>query len=458
MKTLRTNLIFITIVIVGFLFRYLNNFDQIFWNDENYTLFITDPKITFKEFLNRHSSIDENPKLYFYILRIFNYMSYSAENLRLSSIIFSTLTIVISFNFFKIFFDKKDSLICLALVSLNIFLIWQAKEARIASSLVFLGLLNILIFHKFLSKEKFKYKLSLFLINLFSLSYYPFLLMIILAQFFYILLNNRKKFKTYFFILVFSLIFYILFNIDYILLKTSKPSHHFPIEASFFINYFFRSFFGSIFFGGISLILFALSFLTILRKNKSNFMMFNIYLILISYFFAISYSLLKGGGVIAPRYYIFLIPSIISIIFNLLEKKSFKYLYLILTLVNSLIIFDNWKIQKPRISYLMNNLDRNITKYYFTDEGGHNGYDNVYDYYFKNSTKIKKHLNYIDIKNLNKYEKFYFICFNHAEMHVGLDRTIQDDKKCHRKIDNFDIVFEKEIKDFRIILFQKKNI
>ena len=109
----RFELIFLSILIIGFFFRYLNNFDQMFWNDENYTLFITDPSIKFEEFINRHKTIDESPILYFYILRIFNNISYTAEHLRLSSIIFSTLSIIASYKLFRIFYDKKISLFCL---------------------------------------------------------------------------------------------------------------------------------------------------------------------------------------------------------------------------------------------------------------------------------------------------------------------------------------------------------
>ena len=64
-KKIKFNLIFFLILIIAFFLRYLNNFDQIFWNDENFTLFITDPSINFDDFLKRHKSIDESPILYF---------------------------------------------------------------------------------------------------------------------------------------------------------------------------------------------------------------------------------------------------------------------------------------------------------------------------------------------------------------------------------------------------------
>ena len=454
--------IFISIIFFGFFFRYLNNFDQIFWQDELYTLFITDPSIPFYDFINRHKNIDESPVLYFLILRIYNYFIYSSEGIRFSSVIFSILAVLISFKFFRIFFRNQNSLYCLALVSFNIFLIWQSKEARIQSLVSFVGLLNILVFYKYTIIDNFKNRLILFIINLFSLSIYPFLLMIVLSQIIYILLNKRIRLKSFFFILLLTFGFYFLINYDYILLKTGK-THLYPLEVTFFINYFFRSFFGSIIFGGISLILFALGLFYLIKDKTNDFIIFNLYLVIISYSFAIFYTFFKGGGVIAPRYFIFLIPSIIVIITQLLNKKKFiriKYIYLILTILNSLLLFDSFKIQKPKLSFLMSNLDENVTRYYFTNEGNHTtftgkNYQDVYDYYFIKSSILKRKFIRVDKKLINNYKKIYHICLNYAEMNIGFDRSKQKPTKCDYQIPNFNILEEKEIKNFRITLYEK---
>ena len=129
-KKINLNFIFILILIIGFLLRYFNNFNQIFWNDENLTLFITEPFITFEEFQNRHKILDESPIIYFYILRLYNNIFYTSEFLRLSSIIFSTLTVFVSYNFFKIFFNKKISLLCVSLISFNIFFNLVCKRSK----------------------------------------------------------------------------------------------------------------------------------------------------------------------------------------------------------------------------------------------------------------------------------------------------------------------------------------
>ena len=42
-------------------------------------------------------------------------------------------------------------------------------------------------------------------------------------------------------------------------------------------------------------------------------------------------------------------------------------------------------------------------------------------------------------------------------MHVGLNKNIQNPLKCNKSLKNFSIFSEKEIKDFKIILYKKDN-
>ena len=145
------------------------------------------------------------------------------------------------------------------------------------------------------------------------------------------------------------------------------------------------------------------------------------------------------------------------IFFNKKKLQNLKYIYLILTLLNSLILFDNWKIQKPRASLLLKNIDTKISNAYFTNVGGHKEFKEVYDYYFQNSSILKKKINYIDKNSIQKYDEIYFICFNHAEINDSLDKDLQNPLKCNKKLLNFNITSVKEIKDFKIILYKKDN-
>ena len=107
---------------------------------------------------------------------------------------------------------------------------------------------------------------------------------------------------------------------------------------------------------------------------------------------------------------------------------------------------------------MLKNIDSGITVNFTTDEGGSitdKDGTGLYDQYFKYSLIMNNNLKYIDIKNIQKLDKFYFICLDHARMHVGNNKKIQDNNKCKRKLDNFKIVSQKKILDFQIILFSK---
>ena len=129
--------IIIIFTLLGLILRSIYNFDLIYWGDETFTLYISDPNISLKEFINRHKEIDDNPIIYFFIIRLLNFFTYSAEIVRISSILFGILTIPLSYIFFKNFFRNNALIFATFLITLNIFLIWQSTESRIASSLVF---------------------------------------------------------------------------------------------------------------------------------------------------------------------------------------------------------------------------------------------------------------------------------------------------------------------------------
>lgn len=115
---IKNQIIIIIFTLLGLILRSIYNFDLIYWGDETFTLYISDPKISLKEFISRHKEIDDNPIIYFFIIRLFNFFTYSAEIIRLSSILFGILTIPLSYIFFKNFF-KDNALIFEKISNIN---------------------------------------------------------------------------------------------------------------------------------------------------------------------------------------------------------------------------------------------------------------------------------------------------------------------------------------------------
>ena len=222
---IKNQIIIIIFTLLGIILRSIYNFDLIYWGDETFTLYISDPNISLKEFINRHKDIDDNPIIYFFIIRLLNFFTYSAEMVRLSSILFGILTIPISYIFFKNFFKDNALIFATFLITFNIFLIWQSTEARIASSLVFFCLINLIFFFRFLKKINKKNLFILFLVNLFILSYYPFFLTLIITQLIFIFLYKKKIFNIFVLSVFLTTLIYLIINYDYIILKAGKISH-----------------------------------------------------------------------------------------------------------------------------------------------------------------------------------------------------------------------------------------
>ena len=77
---------------------------------------------------------------------------------------------------------------------------------------------------------------------------------------------------------------------------------------------------------------------------------------IVTYMFAIFYSLIKEMLLLLDTIFFLSIIIIITEFFNDKKFQNFKYIYLVLTLINSILLFDDWKIQKPRASFLLKNI------------------------------------------------------------------------------------------------------
>jgi hypothetical protein len=457
MKFKNESLIYFTLIIatlLGFAFRYFNNFYDGYWADEILTLEISNPSLSYENFLSKWRELDDSPKFYFLFLRyFFKIFDFTAEYGRIFSIFFNTLAIFFSYYIFKKNFNYKISFTGVLLISLNIFLIWQAKETRIQSSVIFFSIINIIFFFYYLKKTNFFNLLILVLFDVFLISYYPFTVCIVISQFFYLLLTRNKIFTT---IIIFSLIMliYVSLNYDYFILKIHRPDTHIgPLNIKFFFNYFFSSFFGSIYLGALYLFLFILSVFTILKNKmlRNNVLLFHFVLIFFSYFFLIFYSIFKTE-IAVPRYFIFLIPSIIFIVLQLFTSNIYrKYLisFIFLTFLNTIFLYPKSSIPKPPMKNLLDNMpltDSNIIL--------HN--DEYYKIYYENYRKFTDNYKVISNKEANLYKKIWFICLNNPRSIVG-DLILAEDKKCKFELNNFKEIKKIYITDFKIVLFEKND-
>jgi hypothetical protein len=239
------------------------------------------------------------------------------------------------------------------------------------------------------------------------------------------------------------------------------------------INFFFRSFFGSLIFGGIVLLIFAFylinefkiniiyciknNFLNmpILKNNIKNFILINILTIYIS---VISFSILKES-VIAGKYFLFLLP-IIIIWLSLKITETKKYIYniiIIFTFLNLIYYWNNVPIDRPPLREVLKILNKNnIKNIYSTESIVFNNYLSNYQYAIDNKFSVKK------IENLpqeNKMYKFAVICLNYPRAFYGRNYSNFDDPKCLSFFnkENHIILKKISITDFVIFIVKLKN-
>jgi len=307
------------------------------------------------------------------------------------------------------------------------------------------------------------------------LSFWPHSLALLGGHFFFLLIVYLKKNNN--FLLCFwpplvILILYILLNYKYLqYVALDNNWSYTPFDLTFFINFFFRSFFGSIVFGGIMLSVFAFylieearinfnyykknNFLNIplLNINVKNFILFNIFAI---YSAVLAYSILKES-VIAPKYFLILIPLIIIWISLKINENKKNYIYnfiIISTLLNSIYFWNDLPIDRVptrEALKIINNL--NIKKIYTTESIVFNNYLSNYNYAIRNKLIIKK---LQSLKTKEKAINFAILCLNYPRSAFGAsNRKLEDlEPKCEEvfKNKNFQIQEKIFIPDFLIVI------
>ena len=463
--------IYIFFTILSFLIRYYLFEGRESWHDEWHTIYVANPNISTAETLARYygdkgrgSFLTEfYPHIYIFILKyFFTVFGYIDINGRWLSLIMGTLTVPLTIYLLNIFLDIKKTFFLGVVITFNLFLIWQSLEIRAHSILVFISIINIILFYKLLNNKNYFNIITYGVVSIFLLSLWPISGAIFFGKTIYIL----KKFiiekvfeKKIFLLFTFILFAYIILNIDYLELNLTRESHYTSLYSSFFYNYHFRSFFGSPILGGFYLI----AFLFLLIKNSKKIIFSNekenliIYIILSSYFLTLAYTLLKAS-IMSPKYVIFILPLIITWIcieLDKIDKNNIVKIFLIfLTVLFCKLEINNSPIKRPPTNEALKIIKKDNSKYITTVESA------VFDNYLA-TKRIFVEENFILLDEKNNYSEitksFWFICLNNARFVVGKKSDLEDQKKCKNfnvKNDNFKKTKELKINDFILKKFE----
>ena len=468
LNKLNKNYFYITVIILfGIALRYLYFMNVDAWFDEWNALYTVDPNIsnedTWKRYYGDRGDYyilpEYYPPIFAFLLKGFlSIFGYTVENSRLFTIIFGSGSLFLSFYLAKIFLNLKYSLISTSLLSLNLFLIWQSSEIRPHSFVVFFSLLSIIYFLKILSNKLSNSKIHT-AIYVFSsiilLSTWPFALTIFFSKIVFLihkfLIDKKINFILCLYIII-ILISYLVINNEYLLYHLAREEHYTKLYQSFFYSYHFRSFFGSVFLGGVFLIIFVLMIVLnlkkiILKSEDENLLLF---IILFSYFLTIIYSIISAP-VISPKYIIFILPLIViwSIIKIKNYKSKFENYYLIflifITLSNCMVNFKNITIDRPPTKEALQKISESQTKNILSPDG------TVFINFVKiNQIFIENNLLIYDSRKDDFIKQnFWFLCLNNPRFAAG-ENNFPDEKKCmyFDNTDKFLLKNEIEIEDY----------
>ncbi len=349
-KNTNQNIILIIIILAGIFLRFYNlNFDNL-WYDEIISFWVTSEQHSFYESYKIHEDIEIAPYTYNLILKFFfSIFGYDVNLGRYLPATFSSLTIITTYFLAKKLSNHKNYILPVFLVSFNIFLISYSQEMRVYSLLIFFGSLSLLFFFNLLNdKPKKKDTLYFFISLLIFISLHIFSLFLVGGFIAYLILVFLKKKEKYIYInftLSLISIICISYYIPYILNFSSNLDTNLDInyswnelpKLSFYTNFYFSNFFGSRLVG----IIFLISLLFLIGKNKELFLKCEIPLLLLLVIL-IGYSIPLIFGylfkpILLPRYVSYLLIFIILLISiltsNLQSRNARKYLSLFLILI-----------------------------------------------------------------------------------------------------------------------------
>jgi len=139
------------------------------------------------------------PPLYNIVLRLFLYLGNNEFVVRLPSVIFGLLSIVLIYKLGTLFFGRREGLISAFLLSISTMHIRYSQEARMYSLAMFLALLSFYFFYKALKEGDIKLWIGFTvstLLGIFTHYYLLFVPLIEMPLFVFILFKNRGSLMT----------------------------------------------------------------------------------------------------------------------------------------------------------------------------------------------------------------------------------------------------------------------
>lgn len=205
MQKLKENWLFISILALSILVRFLNITKSSVWHDEGYTVLMIKQGLLD---ITKTTAIDVHPPLYYYFLHFWSLIFGTSElAIRSMSAVFGIGVVVIMYLLVKKVFDKNTALLAMAFAAFSPFFIRYSQEARMYGVEGFWTILGTYFLFLALDKEYLekaktfwqKYKYWIFYVLSMAAAIYThyYALLLVFAQWGYVLIRSFANGERY---------------------------------------------------------------------------------------------------------------------------------------------------------------------------------------------------------------------------------------------------------------------
>lgn len=354
------------ILLIASILRFYNLDFQSLWMDEIYTMNISSPNFSLKEFHSEMLLREGFPYLYYILIKISYFIfGYSSVVARGFSAVVGILSVYAIYILGKELSNKKTGLIAALLLAINEYCIYVSQDARLYTLYLLISIFSFYKLILFIKSQSIKntiwYGISAGL--LISVNFFGFinLLSQTILVLYFIFISERKLIKTFFLKSVYAAIIAILIflpNYDMLLKLLGYKVFWVPKPTSESFELLFKEFLGNFEmtqFIFTSLFIYYL-FIVFKEKTKNHLVVsintpktFSFVIYLTWSFVFIFFLMVKSYGevsLILTRYFISVLPVIILVLATSISFIKNKVVQTILILVISLLTLSNLFVVK----------------------------------------------------------------------------------------------------------------
>lgn len=293
-----------------------------FWIDESFTFYISHT-LSNLGYIAWHQ--EPNMWFYYFLLHFWGLFGKTDLFIRFMSAIFSILSVPVFYKIGEYLFSKRVALISSILLSLHLFFIFYAQEARSYSLLLFLIFISTYSFLRF--KENNFYKVIYVISSSLAIYTHFYAGFILFAHLLYSL--YKKTFKTYFI----SYIFMTIFTIP-LLISPSLHGH----TADYLARPTISNLIGTFYLIGGDFLPLVLLYLTLFLLGVLSFIKNKKFLFLFLWIFVpmfISFMISEVKPIYQSVYFVVCLPAFLLIVANVVIKikNQFLYYFIIIALI-----------------------------------------------------------------------------------------------------------------------------